>query len=95
MQLTADIFNKNADKPHTYETSALGAAINAAIGMGFYNNYEDAVKNMCRISETYTPIKKNVEIYDKLYSQVYSKMYKRLQPLYSQIRSIVKYPEKF
>jgi len=94
MQLTADIFNKVAEKPHTYETSALGAAINAAIGMKYYNNYEDAVKNMCRISETFYPIKKNVEIYDKLYTQVYSKMYKRLQPLYNQIRNIVKYPEK-
>ncbi|MBN1251945.1 MAG: FGGY-family carbohydrate kinase [Bacteroidales bacterium] len=95
MQLTADIFNKPAEKPHTYETSALGAAINAAVGMNFYNNYEEAVKNMCRISETYQPIKANVEIYEKLYSDVYSKMYKRLQPLYNQIRSIVKYPEKF
>jgi len=94
MQLTADIFNKKTEKPHTYETSALGAAINAAIGMKYYNSYEEAVKNMCRISETYMPIKKNVELYEKLYSQVYSKMYKRLQPLYNKIRSIVKYPEK-
>ncbi len=39
MQLTADIFNMPAEKPHTYETSALGAAINAAVGMKYYQNY--------------------------------------------------------
>lgn len=92
MQLTSDIFNMPAEKPHTYETSALGAAINAAIGMKYYQNYESAVYSMCRIGEIYMPDKKNVELYAQLYEQVYSKMYQRLQPLYNKIRKITKYP---
>jgi sugar (pentulose or hexulose) kinase len=53
MQLTADIFGKTTAKPHTYETSALGAAINASVGMKFFENYESAVKSMTRTVITY------------------------------------------
>ncbi len=94
LQLTADIFNLSVEKPHTYETSALGAAINAAVGLGFYKDFETAIGKMCRIGETYHPIPKNVKVYNQLYNQVYSKMYKRLKPLYNDIRDIINYPKK-
>lgn len=94
MQLTADIFGKTAIRPHTYETSALGAAINAAVGMKFFENYGDAVKAMTRIGEIYEPNLKNVEIYQNLFKNVYLKMYKKLQPLYNEIRNITGYPKK-
>ena len=94
MQLTADIFNLPVEKPHTYETSALGAAINAAVGMKYFNSYEEAVKSMCRTGKSYSPNKKNKDIYDELFNKVYLKMYKRLQKLYHDIRDITGYPEK-
>ncbi len=94
MQMTADIFNLPVERPHTYETSALGAAVNAAVGMKIYNSYEDAVKNMCRTGKTYTPDKNNMKIYDELYNKVYKKMYGRLKKLYHNIRDITGYPEK-
>jgi len=94
MQLTADIFGMNAERPHTYETSALGAAINAAVGMKYHSNYQTAVKNMCRIGKVFEPIAKNREVYDDLFNKVYKKMYRKLQPLYKQIREITDYPQK-
>jgi len=94
MQITADIFNMPAYKPHTYETSSLGAAINAAVGMNYYQEYNEAVKSMTRPGEQYLPDSNNVHMYNQLYEKVYSKMYKRLQPLYDQIRSITGYPHK-
>jgi len=94
MQLTADIFNLPVERPHTYETSALGAAINAAVGMDYFNSYKEAVKSMCKTQKIFLPNKKNKEIYDKLYNKVYLKMYKRLQKLYNEIRDITGYPEK-
>ncbi len=94
MQLTADIFNLPAEKPHTYETSALGAAINAAVGLGIYPDYQTAVRNMCRTSETYMPNPQNVAVYKALYNDVYLKMYQKLRPLYNNIRKIIGYPEK-
>jgi len=94
MQITADIINLPAYRPHTYETSSLGAAINTAVGMKFYNDYSSAVTSMTRLGDQFLPDRKNVDIYKQLYRKVYSKMYSHLQPLYQQIRNITGYPEK-
>lgn len=94
MQMTADIFNLNTFRPHTFETSSLGAAINAAVGMNYFDDYESAVKSMTRRSEQFSPDPANVEIYDSMYEKVYSRMYKSLQPLYDQIRTVTGYPPK-
>lgn len=93
MQITADIFNLPTAKPHLYETSGLGAAIDLAVGLGFYTDFESAVKNMTRISEVFEPDQKNHHLYDQLYQDVYKKMYKRLMPLYHRIRDITGYPK--
>ena len=94
LQMTADIFNMPVEKPHTFETSALGAAINCAVGLKLYPSFETAIENMCRISETYLPNPENRDIYEKLYHRVYKKMYQKLQPLYKEIREITDYPTK-
>jgi len=94
LQITADIFGLPVEKPHTYETSALGAAINCAVGVGLYPDFKTAIDKMCRVGEVYLPIKENQMVYDELYHRVYSKMYKRLRPLYEQIRDITGYPPK-
>lgn len=87
MQLTADIFDLPAARPHTYETSALGAAINAAVGIGVFDNYEEAIHSMCRQDKVFYPNPKAVDIYKKLYHQTYKRMYKRLKPLYKTLHS--------
>jgi len=92
MQITADIFDLPVDQPHTFETSALGAAINAAVGLGFYPDFESAVAGMTRVEGTFEPIPENRDIYNELYSRVYSSMYSNLRTLYSEIRDITGYP---
>ncbi|WP_251358643.1 FGGY-family carbohydrate kinase [Kangiella sp. TOML190] len=89
MQLTADIFNMPAIRPHTYETSALGAAINAAVGIGAFKNYAEAVKAMCRHGETFEPLTANVALYEELYQQGYKKMYRQLKPIYQRFRQLL------
>ena len=93
MQITADIFNLPTAKPHLYETSGLGAAIDLAVGLGFYSDFDSAVKNMTRVSEVFEPDKNNADLYDQLYQDVYKKMYKRLRPFYERIREITGYPK--
>ena len=93
MQLTADIFGMPAERPHTYETSGLGAAIDVALGLGVYKNIDEAIENMTRVGQVFEPNPDSVKIYSKLYNQVYLKMYKQLQPLYKSIREITGYPE--
>ncbi len=93
LQLTADIFNLPAHRPHTYETSGLGAAINVAVGCGHYPSYAQAVEHMTRIEQSFLPNQANVQLYNKLYQQVYRKMYKQLKPIYQDIKKITGYPE--
>lgn len=93
MQLTADIFNLPVHRPHTHETSGLGAAINVAVGYGYYKNYEQAVFAMTRVKQTFEPIADNAILYDQLYQKVYRNMYSRLRPLYMQIKKITGYPK--
>lgn len=93
MQLTADIFGLPAIQPHTYETSGLGAAIDAAVGLGFYDDFPSAVRAMTHFGGHYDPDFQNHRYYDALYRQVYQKMYRRLKPLYEKIKTITGYPE--
>lgn len=92
MQLTADIFGLPTARPHVYETSGLGAAIDAAVGLGLYPDFPTAVAGMTRVGRVFEPVAHNRAIYDRLYRQVYRKMYRRLRPLYSDIAAITGYP---
>lgn len=93
MRLTADIFGLPAERPHTYETSGLGAAINAAVGLGWYADYGSAVAAMTRVGDRFEPDPERQALYDRLYREVYQRMYSRLSPLYHRIRDITGYPE--
>ena len=92
MQLTADIFGLPTARPHIYETSALGAAMDAAVGLGLHADFDQAVGAMTRIARVFEPLPQNREIYDALYQRVYRRMYARLKPLYLEIQKITGYP---
>lgn len=92
MQLTADVFGIPAERPHTSETSGLGAAIDAAVGLGLHPDFETAVQAMTRVGEVFQPRPEARALYQRLYSEVYLKMYPQLQPLYQTIREITGYP---
>lgn len=92
MQLTADLFGLPAERPHTYETSGLGAAIDAAVGLGLHPDFETAVREMTRVGDVFHPDAATRQLYDRLYREVYLKMYPQLQPLYRKIRDITGYP---
>ena len=92
MQLTADIFGMTVSRPHVYEASGLGAAIDLAVGLGLHPSFETAVSKMTRIKESFYPEPENQKIYDDIYNRVYLKMYGRLSPLYTEIQEITGYP---
>jgi sugar (pentulose or hexulose) kinase len=93
MQLTADIFNLPTVRPHTHETSGLGAAIDCAVGLGLHADFNSAVAHMTRIGRLFEPVEANVAIYDAIYERVYRHMYDRLAPLYEEIQRITGYPK--
>lgn len=92
VQIAADVFGLPVGRPHTFETSGLGAAIDAAVGLGIHPSFEVAVAAMTRVVETRDPEPVAAELYDALYRRVYRQMYERLQPLYEEIRAITGYP---
>jgi sugar (pentulose or hexulose) kinase len=94
MQLTADVFNLPAARPHVYEASGLGAAIVAATGLNLHPDYQTALRHMTRVGKVFMPDPQTASIYDRLYRRVYRQMYRKLRPLYEEIREITGYPPR-
>ena len=91
--LTADIFGLPTGRSsRTHESSGLGAAIDAAVGLGLHASFEAAVGNMVHIDTVIEPDPERQRLYDQLYRRVYKKMYARLKPLYEDIMAITGYP---
>lgn len=72
MQIYADVTNRVIKIADSIQTPALGAAMFGAVAAGAVNGgYEtilDATKKMARVKdEVVTPIRENVEVYEKLY----------------------------
>ncbi len=87
MQILADVFNLPAERSHTFETSGLGAAINAAVGLGWYADHAAAA--MTAAGQRFMPRPDAVAMYDGLYRSVYSKLYRKLAPLYREIGTAI------
>ncbi len=94
MQITADVFGLPTARPHIYETSGLGAAIDAAVGLGLHPDFDVAVREMTHVGEHFEPDPETREIYEGLYRRVYKEMYGRLRPLYEAICEITGYPNR-
>lgn len=92
MQATADIFGLPTSRPLIYETSALGAAIDLAAGLGLHADFDSAVNSMTHAGDVFDPDPAVHKMYDALYRDVYRKMYRKLRPLYERIREITGYP---
>lgn len=93
MQITANIFGLPTQRIHTHEASGLGAAINAAVGIGRYPDHATAVAAMSHPGKVFEPQATEQRLYDRLYKEVYLRMYARLSPLYRAIRHITQYPK--
>ncbi len=88
MQLTADVFGLLASRPHVYEASGLGAAIDAAVGLEIHPDFETAVVQMTHLGDSFEPDPKAHQIYDELFNRIYLHMYDRLRPLYEEMYQI-------
>ena len=88
VQLTADVFGLPVGRAHTHETSALGAAIDAAAGLGLHPDVPTAAARMVRTAETRDPDPAVHARYEDLFRAVYRPMYGRLRPLYRELRRI-------
>jgi xylulokinase len=74
-QIVADIFDLPVYVSDTVESSALGAAVLAACGIGIYPSIVEAANNMTHLEKRYEPDPSLVKFYDKLYNRVYKNLY--------------------
>jgi xylulokinase len=80
LQLKADIAGKAVEKVGNIEVSALGAAMIAAIGLGVYRGFPEAISRMVVIGRTFLP---NEEVSNR-YSKRYDR-YKRLKAVLKEV----------
>ena len=92
VQIAADMFNLPVSRMETSEISALGAAIDAAVGTGMHASIEDAVAVMVRKGKTFQPNQKHHRIYTNLFNDVYKKSSGTLDAIYRRIAKITGYP---
>lgn len=93
VQIAADVFSLPTSRMRTYETCALGAAIDAAVGVGMFNTFEEAVSAMVATEQTFYPDEKSSKIYNDLFQDVYMKTYDALAPLYKRSTEITGFSE--
>lgn len=68
-QILSDVLGKPVSTPREREGTALGGAIYAAIGMGLYQNTEEAVKQVVKPDRTFEPNMANYNIYQNEYAR--------------------------
>ncbi|MGB7757573.1 MAG: FGGY-family carbohydrate kinase [Salinisphaera sp.] len=88
MQILADVFGLAAERVHTAEASGLGAAINAAVGLGWHIDHDAAVAAMVHAGQRFEPRPDAVARYDALYRQVYRRLYGDLRPTLRRLRAV-------
>ena len=89
-QITANMFGLPVSRIQTNESSALGAAICCFVALGEYGSYEDAIKAMVRLRDTFEPDMAEHGLYERIYQEVYTKYYKTVTPLHKRLRALTK-----
>jgi xylulokinase len=76
--ILADVTGRNICIPENTEASALGAAIAAAVGTGWYRTFAEAAKKMTGIRRRIAPDAQNHKKYQQLFLN-YAKLYPALK----------------
>lgn len=74
-QMEADAFNKPMYTTVEAEQSCIGAAITAAVSVGYFKSYAEAIGQIVRFNKEVTePIPENVKVYNE-YFEIYKQLY--------------------
>lgn len=84
-QMKADVTGKSIVVPSSDTATTLGAAILAGVGVGVYNDFEEAVEKTVKVMRTHEPNEKLHPVYEENY-KVYLKLYENLKGLMDQRR---------
>lgn len=85
LQMQADIFNAEIITLASEQGPALGAAILAAYGCGWYGSLEDCSRVFISFEDSFVPNPENVYTYESLY-ELYKKVYQQTIELSEELR---------
>ena len=91
-QTFADVLNRPVRVTHSEEPPALGAAIAAGVGVGIYDNMQEAAEVMVKVVQVFEPRPEPAHVHDRLYREVYRHLYANLSDLMNRASEIVGYP---
>lgn len=74
LQIQADVFNVPISTLKVEEGPALGAAMLAALGEGWFSSVDECIEKCVEIDETIYPNENNVKVYEEYYS-IYNQVY--------------------
>jgi len=77
--IQADIFGMGLAAMGVEEQAALGAAITAGVGIGFYTGLQEGCASLVRYGSITEPMPGNTLIYDRIYRTVYRELYGKLK----------------
>lgn len=77
-QIKADICRKPIMVPGSDNATNLGAALLAGVGVGFYRDFEDAVRSTVRITRSHAPDPSTFDKYERNYG-IYLELYQKLK----------------
>ncbi|MCL2610365.1 MAG: xylulokinase [Defluviitaleaceae bacterium] len=80
LQVQADIFNTNIQTLTVEQGPGLGAAMLAAVGVGWFSNTLECAETFVSYGDIVKPNPKNVEKYEKLYKE-YKKIYENTKEI--------------
>lgn len=89
-RLTADMFGLPVTRAQTYETSGLGAAICAFVGLGEYPSFNEAIGAMVHKGAIFQPDLAVTKVYQDIYHNVYKGHYRKIRNIYKAIRTLRK-----
>ena len=87
-RLFADMYGQTVHVPQTTESTALGAAMCAAVGCGMYESFDEASDGMSRVGASFDPNPQSTRVYDRYYHDVYLELYDRVRDLIARITRI-------
>ncbi|MCD8349973.1 MAG: hypothetical protein LUC93_05100 [Planctomycetaceae bacterium] len=91
LQTKANVLQASIEVPAVQESTAFGAALLAGIGLGLYQDVDDAVARTYRIGKTAEPDAATEGLYEELY-RVYQQLYQTLLPVNTRLETVAVAP---
>jgi xylulokinase len=81
-QIVTDVLGLTLEKVRV-DDSSFGSALLAAVGLGWYCDYEEAAEACVKIDSVTTPVPENQKLYEKLFCR-YKKVHDALADIYKE-----------